>query len=142
MSQTLVHASCVAIDGEGVLLTGPPGIGKSDLALRLIDGGAQLVADDQTILQFENNQLVASSPSSIAGMMEIRHVGLLRLPFRQSARVALNIALVAEDQILERCPEFDQIFLLDQPLRRIRLKAYESSSPAKIRAVLTHNAVE
>ena len=45
-----VHATCIAIDGHGILLRGPAGSGKSDLALRAIDRGARLVADDQVVL--------------------------------------------------------------------------------------------
>ena len=59
----LVHATCVALDGAGVLLRGPSGSGKSDLALRLIDGGARLVADDQVALSAEAGRLVARAPA-------------------------------------------------------------------------------
>src|SRR5262249_13386596 len=66
----LVHGTTVALQGEGVLLRGPSGSGKSDLALRLIDGGARLVADDQTEIERTPNGLMACSPATIAGKIE------------------------------------------------------------------------
>ena len=67
-----LHATCVAINDQGVLLVGPSGVGKSDLALRLIDGGAELVSDDQTKVCLEKGKLLASPPDKLAGMLEIR----------------------------------------------------------------------
>ncbi len=89
-----VHATAVAIGQpaqpiSAVLLTGPPGAGKSDLALRLIDRGGVLVADDQVELQAEAGLLIARPPAAIAGMLEVRGLGLIRLPFAASARVVL-----------------------------------------------------
>ena len=62
----IIHASCVALDGTGLMLRGPSGAGKSDLALRLIDDGARLVADDQVCLERSGEQLIASPPPRIA----------------------------------------------------------------------------
>ncbi|MEH3106753.1 MAG: HPr kinase/phosphatase C-terminal domain-containing protein [Sphingomonas fennica] len=89
-----IHATCVAIEGRGVLLLGPPGAGKSDLALRLIDRGARLVADDGVALRADGDRLVASAPPTITGQMEVRGLGIL--PFAATeAAVALAIDLVA-----------------------------------------------
>ena len=71
----MVHATCVAIGDRAVLLCGPSGSGKSDLALRLIDGGAQLVADDQVVLRAEGGRIVARAPEALAGRMEVRGIG-------------------------------------------------------------------
>ena len=65
-----IHASCIAIGGKGVLLLGGSGAGKSDLALRLIDDGAALVADDRTLLFVKNGALHAKAPPSIKGLLE------------------------------------------------------------------------
>lgn len=75
MAGECVHASCVAIGGRGVLLVGPSGSGKSDLALRLIDGGAELVADDRVALRLADGRPVADAPPALAGLLEIREIG-------------------------------------------------------------------
>ena len=125
-----------------MLLAGAPGVGKSDVALRLIDGGAQLVADDQTELNVVNGQLMASPPSAIARLIEVRHVGLLRLPFCPFAPVALYVELVPDTASLERLPETEQFLLLDQSVRQLRLSSFEASTPAKIRAALLYELAE
>jgi serine kinase of HPr protein (carbohydrate metabolism regulator) len=132
----LLNATCVAIDDKGVLLAGPPGAGKSDLALRLIDSGAKLVADDQTELTAAEDGLIASPPSSIAGLFEMRHVGLIRMPYVASVRIALYIELALLHEKLARLPDADKTFLLDRPVPRLRLPAFAASTPAKIRAAL------
>src|SRR3954454_8456456 len=77
LSAETVHASTVAIDGRAVLVTGPSGTGKSDLALRLLDRGFTLVSDDQTIVKKDGNRLLASAPPNIAGKLEIRGIGIM-----------------------------------------------------------------
>jgi HPr kinase/phosphorylase len=84
-----IHASCAARDGAGVLLLGPPGSGKSDLALRLLDCGFMLVADDRV----EVEDGIARPPPALAGLLEVRGLGILRLPFVHSARLALAVEL-------------------------------------------------
>ncbi len=133
-----LHASCVAVGGRAVLLTGHSGAGKSDLALRLIDGGAVLVADDQTRLHAEGGVLFASPPPSIAGLIEARHVGLLKLPYLEKAPIVLYVELVADGEPLERLPEAETITLLGLPLRRLRLRGFESSSAAKVRGLVAN----
>src|SRR3546814_12969710 len=81
MSEQAVHANCVALDGRAVLLMGASGSGKSDLALRLIDRGWSLVCDDYVPLECRGGKLVHAPLEQIAGPMEVRHVGLIRLPF-------------------------------------------------------------
>ena len=134
----LLNATCIAIDNKGVLIAGPPGAGKSDLALRLIDSGAQLVADDQTELQIEKNRLIASAARTIKGLFEIRHAGLVRMPFIKAAPVVLYVELALMHDKLERLPEHANIFLLDHPVPRLKLPSFAASTPAKIRAVLNY----
>ncbi|MDE2029074.1 MAG: HPr kinase/phosphatase C-terminal domain-containing protein [Alphaproteobacteria bacterium] len=138
----LLHASCVAVGGKAVLLAGPPGIGKSDLALRLIDGGARLVADDQTALRIEDGVLCAAPPPAIAGMIEIRHVGLRRTDFAASAPVALYVELAPMDAVLERLPDPESMLLLERRVPMLRLPAFAASTPAKIRAALAYRETE
>src|ERR1700704_3395598 len=96
MSEINVHASCVAIGRHGVLLLGRSGAGKSDLALRLIDEGAKLVADDRTILFVSKRALQAKAPASIKGLLEIRGLGIVELPVRSVAKIALVVRLGKE----------------------------------------------
>src|ERR1700722_19738200 len=132
----LINATCVAIDNKGVLIAGPPGAGKSDLALRLIDSGAKLVSDDQTELRIAKGVLVAAPQKSIKGLFEIRHVGLIRMPHAASAPVTLYIELALLHEKLERLPERDEMLLLDHPVRRLKLPAFAASTPSKIKAAL------
>ena len=85
----ILHASCVAMQGRGLLILGPSGSGKSGLALQLLGLGADLVADDQTELAFEDGQLVACCPVMLRGLIEARGVGILRAPSVDSAAVHL-----------------------------------------------------
>ena len=134
----LLNATCVAIENKGVLITGPAGAGKSDLALRLIDQGAQLIADDQTELRIEAAELIASAPAAIKGLFEMRHVGLIKMPRIASARIALYIELTLLHEKLERLPDYEDMFLLDHPVRHLKLPAFAGSTPAKIRAFLRY----
>ena len=131
----LVHGTTVALEGAGVLLRGPSGSGKSDLALRLIDGGARLVADDQTELGRAADGVIAWSPAAIAGRMEVRGVGILRVPTVPRAPVRLVIDLVAPDRV-ERLPESEFCEYLQCSLPLLALAPFEASAPAKIRLAL------
>ena len=84
-----IHASCAARDGHGVLLLGPPGSGKSDLLLRLLDHRFVLVADDQVRIA----DGCASAPDALAGLLEVRGLGIMRLPFAASAPLALAVGM-------------------------------------------------
>jgi RNase adaptor protein for sRNA GlmZ degradation len=131
----LVHATAVAIDGAGVLLLGPSGAGKSDLALRLIDEGAAFIADDQVVLGVSAAGLMAAAPASLAGLIEIRGVGIRRCPTIPGAILRLVVELVAP-QTVDRLPEATSIELAGVALPLIRLAGFEASTPAKIRAAL------
>jgi hypothetical protein len=80
VSTTLANVTCVAIGGRGVLIEGAPGSGKSSLALALIDRGAVLVGDDGVTLEERGERLWALPPPNVAGRIEVRNVGLVRLP--------------------------------------------------------------
>lgn len=140
-----IHASCIAVDGRGVLLRGPSGSGKSDLALRLIDGYAEcrLVSDDRTDLVVRDGMLYASAPARIAGLLELRGVGIITLPFQSEAAIALLIDLVPRGAV-PRLPiedgsnQADQsITLAGLTLPRLALHAFDASTPAKIRLALS-----
>lgn len=88
-----VHATCVAVDGRGVLITGASGAGKSDLALRLIDRGATLVADDRVALSLSGNRLIAAAPEALRGRLEVRGMGIVTLDHLASIRLMLAVRL-------------------------------------------------
>ena len=90
-----LHGSCVARDGAGVLLLGSPGSGKSDLALRLIGRGFILVGDDQLIV---SAGIIRSAPA-LAGLLEVRGLGILRLPFQPQARLTLVVRLAEPERL-------------------------------------------
>jgi serine kinase of HPr protein (carbohydrate metabolism regulator) len=133
-----LHASCVALGGKAVLLLGPSGAGKSDLALRLIDEGAKLVADDRTDLVLEKGRWRASAPATIAGLIEVRGLGIIRLPVLKRAPVVLAVRLAGH---VPRLPEPDFFApggKKGAKIPQIALNPVEASTPAKIRLALRH----
>lgn len=133
----LVYGTTVAVDGRAVLLRGPSGSGKSDLALRLIEGGGQLVADDQTRLVRESGRLVASAPDTIAGQLEVRGVGIVPVSNVRRAPLDLVIDLVPPEQV-ERYPEAGTCTYLEIDVPLLALAPFEASTPAKVRLALLH----
>lgn len=98
MSAAVLHASAVAFGpAGGVLIEGPSGSGKSTLALALIAAGADLVADDRTLVFAQGGALYARAPRTIAGLIELRGLGLLRRAARGLARLRLVVTLGAPD---------------------------------------------
>lgn len=134
MSVTL-HATCVAIRGVGVLLTGPPGSGKSDLALRLIDRGAELVSDDGTIVTAQDGRLIASAPATIAGLIEARGLAILARPALAAAPLALCLAL---DRTPVRLPDAPLPTRLIEgvALPLLALAPFEASAAIKVEQAL------
>lgn len=92
MTELHTNATCVAIGDRALLILGPPGSGKSSLALALIDRGAELVGDDGVALDLRQGRLWASPPPQIAGKLEIRNLGIVEMPVSQ-APLALAIRL-------------------------------------------------
>lgn len=131
-----IQATCVVVDGQGVLLRGPSGSGKSELALQLIDGGARLVADDGVELRRQGERLFARLPSgapkSVRGRVELRGLGILPVPSVPEAPLDLVIDLVAVET-LERLPDPMTLELLGIALPLLRLSAAEPSAAAKVR---------
>ncbi len=110
----IVHATTVAVEGQGVLIQGPSGSGKSGLALQLMALGARLVADDRTILTRRGAPVIASCPAPLLGLIEARGVGLLRSDALPEAPVALVIDMGTEETV--RLPPVRQIAVLDHRL--------------------------
>ncbi len=110
----VLHASAVAIDGRGALITGPSGAGKSALALQLMALGATLVADDGVLLRRRGDALVALAPASIRGLIEARGIGLLPAQTLESAPLSLVIDLAKTE--IRRLPPARTICLLGMTL--------------------------
>lgn len=142
-----LHGSCVCVGDAGVLLLGPPGSGKSALVLRLIDEPgygisgtpkrAEFVADDQVILRLVEGRVIASAPPTIAGSLEIRGLGIVNLPHRAEAVLAIAVRLLAREKI-ERLPDMakDRFEILGVLLPQIAVDSVSASAPARIRAAL------
>jgi serine kinase of HPr protein (carbohydrate metabolism regulator) len=130
-----VHGTSVALGGDGILLRGPSGSGKSDLALRLIDQGGRLVADDQTELRLSGDDVLMAAPATIAGRMEVRGIGILRVPAVAAAPLRLVVDLVPSTAI-ERLPEPQTCDYLGRRFPLIQLAPFEASAPAKLRLAL------
>lgn len=128
----LVHGTTVLVDDLGVLIRGREGAGKSDLALRLIDHGAFLVADDQTRVFPVVDGVMASVPAAIPGLIECRGVGLVRLEHRSPVELALVIDLVPPEQV-ERLPLPASVDYFGLTIPLLRLDPFTPSAAAKVR---------
>ncbi len=134
----LIHATAVQWLGKGLILRGTSGIGKSDLAIRLIENGAELVGDDQLDLQCEDGKITARACAP--GWIELRHLGLFRLPYVCSAAVDWMIDL-SYGEPEERLPplRFETILGIRVPL--VQLNPRHPSATARLRILLTSNRI-
>ncbi len=126
-----VHATAVSIDGHGVLITGPSGAGKSDLALRLIDRGAELVADDRVVTQVISGAVSLSAPANLAGLLEVHGIGIVELDHRARAPLNLVVELVGRDAV-ERMPNDPATEILGHEIARVRLHAFDAAVTEKV----------
>ena len=132
----LIQATCVAIGGRGVLIQGPPGSGKSSLALALIDRGAMLVGDDGLNVEAQGAVLRAFPPPRIAGLIEVRNVGILTRPVTSFVPIALALRL---DPAAPRLPEAaERIDLLGLAIPLLRLWPDSPVLALRAEAALRH----
>ena len=144
--ELLLHGTCVAFGSRAAVLRGAAGAGKSDLALRVLsayaasggDEAAALVADDYVRLIVEDGSLLARPPAAIAGLMEVRGVGIVTVPHRSEATLELIVDLVPREEV-ERLPPdpLPRTDLLGVAVAVTKLAAFEASSPAKLKLLLT-----
>jgi HPr kinase/phosphorylase len=133
----LSHATCVVVNGCGVLIRGPSGSGKSDLALRLIDEGAVLVADDYCQLSNRDGQLTAACPAAIKGKLEVRGIGIVTRPAQEQCTIELLIELKGK-HLVERMPENPTTTVEGVIVTCFSIDPFCVSATAKIRAAVAH----
>jgi serine kinase of HPr protein (carbohydrate metabolism regulator) len=134
LSAETLHASTVALDGRAVLIAGPSGSGKSDLALRLLDRGFALVSDDQTIVKRDGDRLIACAPPTIAGKLEVRGIGIVEIKQVDDVPLVLAVELTSD---IERLPDDSrERVVLGLPLPLITIDAMTASAPSKVALAL------
>ena len=134
LSTESVHATTIALNGRAVMISGPSGSGKSDLALRLMDRGFKLVSDDQTLVRREGERLIASAPANIAGKIEVRGIGILDVDTVSDVPVALLVELTSD---IQRMPDdARERPILDVPLPIVSIDAMTASAAAKVALAL------
>lgn len=151
--QMLMHATAIAFGRRAVLLRGESGTGKSDLALRLLtleasslvglgitaDGPARLVSDDQVRLQRIGDEIIASAPETIRGLIEVRGVGIVTVPTVTEAAVHLIVELISAEAVPRLPPDAATEDVLGIAIPVVGLHAFHASTPLKI-AVALHRA--
>ena len=130
-----VHATCVSLYGAGLIIRGPSGSGKSDLALRLIDRGARLVADDRVDLLVSDNGVIARAPETLAGLLEVRGLGILRVPVLEATVVRLVVKLVNHKNV-PRLSDRRMTNLIGMDVPTVTLDPFETSAVPKVRLAL------
>jgi serine kinase of HPr protein (carbohydrate metabolism regulator) len=134
LSSENLHGTTVALDGRAVLISGPSGSGKSDLALRLFDRGFVLVSDDRTIVRNEGSRLIASAPETIKGKLEVRGVGIVEMEHQRDVPIALVVELSSD---IQRLPdEGRERLILGAAIPLINVDAMTASAPSKVAVAL------
>jgi len=131
------HGTIVTVFGVGVLLRGESGVGKSDLALRLIDRGACLVADDQVILERRSRGLLGYAPDKLYGLLEVRGLGVMSLPAIKNVWIHLVVDLV-DTGMAPRLPEREIVAIEGVELPLVHLSAFDMSTPHKIELAIRY----
>lgn len=140
-----LHATCIAVGPRAILIRGPSGSGKSDLALRclalpasgLVTSPAKLVADDQVIVTRSGPSLSVSSPQTLLGRLEIRGLGILEVDPELDAKAVL-VAEITSQQDIERFPDpWPTAELLGLTVPVVRIAAFDSSAPLKLLLALS-----
>ena len=134
LSSENLHATAVALDGRAVLISGPSGSGKSDLALRMLDRGFVLVSDDRTIVRKEGTRLIVSAPETIKGKLEVRGVGIVEMEHQNNLPVALVVELTRD---IQRMPDENrERMILGIAIPLVNIDAMTASAPSKVAVAL------
>ena len=134
MNLKRIHSTSVVIDDNGVLILGDSGSGKSDLALRLIDNGATLISDDISICRKNSNNIYLYCPPEIKGLLEVREIGIITVPFVERIKLRLVVNLKSNNN--ERFPKDSPFRILGIKIPIINIEGKNSSAVAKIKVKL------
>jgi len=134
MNLKRIHSTSVVIDDNGVLILGDSGSGKSDLALRLIDNGATLISDDISICRKNSNNIYLYCPPEIKGLLEVREIGIITVPFVERIKLRLVVNLKSNNN--ERFPKDNSFRILGIKIPIINIEGKNSSAVAKIKVKL------
>ena len=135
-----LHGTAIAVDGRAVLIRGRPGAGKSDLALRtlalapgqLVPHQPMLVADDRVVAEPTADGVHVSCPAALQGLLEVRGIGIVRVPFVAVAQLVLVVDLV-EPSAIERLPEpLEPAEICGRPIARVSITPFEAAAPLKL----------
>jgi HPr kinase/phosphorylase len=143
MARALVYGTCVAFGDRAALLRGESGSGKSDLALRFLalpnEGALRplLVGDDQVFVEAQDGVVTVSAPETLAGLMEVRGLGILEMPSIPTARLVLVCDLVAAGQVPRLPPDpWDRTAVAGVDVASLKLSPFEASAPLKLKMAL------
>ncbi len=141
--ENLKHATLIQIGGKGILLCGKSGVGKSDLAFRMIeDYGAMLVADDVVLIKPESGELYGEVSENLKGLLEVRGVGIAKYDYIPRCKIDLMVDLVDEKEKIERLPDLLKVRFFDFELLYLKIHAFEVSAPHKILLKLRDNLLQ
>lgn len=140
--EILIHGTCVALHDRAALLKGAPGNGKSDLALRFVSSfserGAALVADDQVRVWRKGDGLAAGPPETLAGLIEVRGLGIIEIPHVTTAILGLIVTLSPANAIPRLPPEpLPREEILGHSLPVLALNPFEASAAVKLKLALS-----
>ena len=136
-----IYATCLELNHKGILLIGPSGSGKSDLALRLIkEKQAILISDDRTNIEIVSGAIIASCPQTIQGLLEVRGIGIVKMPHKEQTKISLVIELTNNLEEIERLPQDETTTLLGVEIKKIRLYPFELSAVHKVALACDENS--
>lgn len=124
MNAENVHGTCILYGSKALLLRGASGIGKSRLAWQILRNSSQytrLVADDRVVLEMFHDRLIARPANNLAGLLEIRGMGIIPFSFEARAQVSLVVDLVTAEELLERWPRLPEPCDLSTAISGVRL---------------------